>query len=261
MSEMRRWRDAGAPAAEIDRLLAAALPTRAMPASVRARLLARIGRTGGSGGTGGTGSQPPASGLVASKVFVIAAVIGAIGAAGLPVAFALFATHGAPAKAPVHPAPSATNHVREELPPAEPAASMPPDAPNTPLQAPQASTPSRPPPVRPSRTARPPSPESAPGASAGGAGNEDTLAREVALLERARARFDADPASTLAILEQHARAFPRGTLAIERELLAIDALERLGKTDDARARAERALGSARGTIYEARIRSRLVALH
>jgi hypothetical protein len=221
-------------------MLSAARPTHAMPASVRARLLRRIG------------DPPPRSGIPAAKLFVIASAIGAL---SLPVASVLLGTQTPSVRPPVAPVRSAVNPVREELsPPGE--AAVPPDALRTPPQTPQASAPARPPTVRPPPAARPLSPES-PAATSPREALGDTLAREVELLEQARARFDADPASALALLDEHARVFPAGKLAIERELLALDALERIGKTADARSRAERALGSARGTIYEARIRSHL----
>ena len=59
---------------------------------------------------------------------------------------------------------------------------------------------------------------------------------EGALLLRARQELASDPAGTLALTEEHARRFPGGTLAPEREVLAIEALVRLGRTPDARAR-------------------------
>jgi hypothetical protein len=239
MSEMPRWREAGAPATEIDRMLSAALPTRAMPANARARLLRRLD------------GPPPPSGVLAPKLFVVALAIGAV---GLPVAFGLFEPHGASVHAPAGPMLSASDQLRDEQPPPGPAAVLP----ETPSQAPPASPRSRQGTSHAPRAARPDPPESSAATSASDPPG-DTLAREVALLERARAQLDADPASTLGVLDQHARAFPHGKLAIERELLAIDALERLGKTADARSRAERALQSARGTIYESRIRSHLLA--
>jgi hypothetical protein len=41
---------------------------------------------------------------------------------------------------------------------------------------------------------------------------------------------------------------------MEREMVAIDALRRLGRTGDARARAEAMLSRARGSLYEERVR-------
>jgi hypothetical protein len=71
-----------------------------------------------------------------------------------------------------------------------------------------------------------------PGATAGVAAPPN----EGALLLRARQELASDPAGTLALTDEHARRFPGGTLAPEREVLAIEALVRLGRTPDARAR-------------------------
>jgi hypothetical protein len=49
-------------------------------------------------------------------------------------------------------------------------------------------------------------------------------------------------------------------MATERELLAIDALRRLGRASEARARAEALLPRARGGLYEERLRKLLDAL-
>jgi hypothetical protein len=59
---------------------------------------------------------------------------------------------------------------------------------------------------------------------------------EGSLLLRARQALDVDPGATLALTQEHARRFPAGTLAPEREVLAIEALARLGRTSEARAR-------------------------
>jgi hypothetical protein len=60
----------------------------------------------------------------------------------------------------------------------------------------------------------------------------DPLAAELALIEAARTAVDA--ASALALLRQHARRFPDGLLATERELLIIERLCALGEYDTAR---------------------------
>lgn len=59
---------------------------------------------------------------------------------------------------------------------------------------------------------------------------------ELSLLKRAR---DADPAQALALTAEHARRFPVGVLEQEREVIAIDALLRLGRADAAAQRAKR----------------------
>jgi hypothetical protein len=54
-------------------------------------------------------------------------------------------------------------------------------------------------------------------------------ANEAALLEKARALLSREPARALALTREHRRRFPRGTLAEEREVIAIEALELLGQ--------------------------------
>lgn len=62
------------------------------------------------------------------------------------------------------------------------------------------------------------------------------LPNEVELLLAARQQRERAPAETLRMLDVHARRFPRGLLAPEREVLAIEALRALGHDDAARAR-------------------------
>jgi len=107
------------------------------------------------------------------------------------------------------------------------------------------------PPAPPSRSARPPAPRVAPSRAdqpmaleppappgVEDAPVEDALAREAALLETARAAMASSPDTALAETERHATEFPDGQLSAERELLAIDALGRLRRHDEARARAQ-----------------------
>lgn len=62
---------------------------------------------------------------------------------------------------------------------------------------------------------------------------------EVALLAAAQAVLAARPVETLARCDEHAARFANGTLVQEREVLAIDALLRLGRRPEAEARASR----------------------
>ena len=62
--------------------------------------------------------------------------------------------------------------------------------------------------------------------------------QELALLERSRAALDRDPALALGAAQAHARAYPNGILAQEREVLAIEALLKLRRRAAAIARAE-----------------------
>jgi len=70
------------------------------------------------------------------------------------------------------------------------------------------------------------------------AAKNDRLARELRLIEPARAALATDPARALALCAQHQREFPDGgAMAEEREFIAISALARTQRPDEARARA------------------------
>lgn len=62
---------------------------------------------------------------------------------------------------------------------------------------------------------------------------------ELALLRSAQDALRVDPARALSIASEHARRFGDGTLAQEREVVAIEALVALARMPDARARAAR----------------------
>lgn len=64
----------------------------------------------------------------------------------------------------------------------------------------------------------------------------DSLAEELALITRARDSFGSNPTSTLSLIDDHARRFPNGQLAPEREYLRIRALRKVGRIDEAKAR-------------------------
>lgn len=83
------------------------------------------------------------------------------------------------------------------------------------------------------------------------------LAEEARLLENARATLARDPAGALRITEQHAREHPMAQLGAERELIAIDALLRLGRRDEALRRAAPRLEQAPGSLYAKRLRQLL----
>jgi hypothetical protein len=83
----------------------------------------------------------------------------------------------------------------------------------------------------------------------------DSLAREAAMLEQSRAMLDSNPRGALAELDRYADRFPEGRLTIESGLLAVVALKRLGRIEEARARGAALLEQARGSLYEARIRT------
>ncbi|HEY4392726.1 MAG TPA: hypothetical protein VGP64_01630 [Polyangia bacterium] len=85
-----------------------------------------------------------------------------------------------------------------------------------------------------------------------------TLARELSTLDAARgmlARGDATGA--LARLDRYAHAYPHGRLALEAEVLRIDALDAAGRSDAARARAQAFLDHHPHSVLAARVRTRL----
>jgi hypothetical protein len=85
---------------------------------------------------------------------------------------------------------------------------------SAPARAPDAQA--KPPVARPEPPAPPPTPPS-----------------ETSLLLSARKQLRAAPADALVLLDEHATLFPRGLLAPEREVLAIEALRKLGRHGDA----------------------------
>jgi len=62
---------------------------------------------------------------------------------------------------------------------------------------------------------------------------------ELELLESSQAALERDPRRALDLTEQHARAYPAGIFAQEREMLAIEALQKLRRRSEALTRARR----------------------
>jgi hypothetical protein len=90
----------------------------------------------------------------------------------------------------------------------------------------------------------------------------DPLA-ELELIEQAHGQLASAPAQALTATERHARRFPTGQFAQERELIAIEALIALGHAERARARGERFLAryprSSHGRKVRALIAQRATA--
>ncbi|MBX7192609.1 MAG: hypothetical protein K1X94_11155 [Sandaracinaceae bacterium] len=81
-------------------------------------------------------------------------------------------------------------------------------------------------------------------------------AAEHALLMEARRALASDPARALELAESHRAQYPRGLLAQEREMIAIDALEALGRASAARARAGEFIHRWTDSSYAGRLRER-----
>lgn len=73
------------------------------------------------------------------------------------------------------------------------------------------------------------------------------------LLGRAQAALRTDPSKALALAAEHRRKFPKGVLVQEREVLSIEALERLGRHQEAVARANSFLRSFPGSAHRSKV--------
>ena len=76
---------------------------------------------------------------------------------------------------------------------------------------------------------------------------------EVQLLRQAQASLKGNPAGALTLCAEHQRRFPGGVLGQERDVLAIDALSKLGRKAEARARADRFLLAYPTSAHRGRI--------
>ncbi|CAN92523.1 hypothetical protein sce2364 [Sorangium cellulosum So ce56] len=221
MSDPKRWNQEGGGAPPGAReLLRAAAPIRPMTSAELARTAARVAPLETAAGAAAGATMP-----AWIKGIFLAAGIGA-GGAGL---------HAALGEAPsaAAPPPVLTDLPLERLlSRAEGRAA----AGSPSAEAPSAEAP-RPPPSALRREA-PPSPRpAAPALEATAAADGDDLVRESNLVDASRAALAQDPGAALAALERHQAEFPKGRLAEEREFIAIRALVRLGRADEARARA------------------------
>ncbi|WP_437970184.1 hypothetical protein WMF04_13155 [Sorangium sp. So ce260] len=228
MSDPKRWNQEGgdAPLGARELLLAASRP-RPMTSAEFARTASRVAPLGTTAGAGATVPMW-------IKGIFLAVGLGAGGAG-------LYATldDGRSAAASVAPPPLLTDLPLEQLfssarggvpaatPAPPPVAEAPPPAAEAPPPAAPAARRDAP------RNTRPVAP--APEATA--AVDNDDLVRESNLVDQSRAALAQDPGAALAALDRHQTDFPKGRLAEEREFIAIRALMRLGRADEARARA------------------------
>jgi hypothetical protein len=221
MSDPTRLREAGSDAApELRELFRSAQKPEPLPAATEARVLGQVTALGA------TSAAPLAKlspWLLAGGLVVLAA--------GLAL---LTPRDRAAASGPrLAPAPTVTAPVTVHQAPLEAAAAKPP---------PEAKQHS---PVPSSARATPAEPASA--------AAEDALAGEAKLLNQAHAAMATDPQTALSIAGEHAKRYPRGQLAAERELILVQALVKLGRTREAEARGRALRKSAPGSIYGERL--------
>ena len=222
-----RWLDPGSDAPEglRDALEAAReeLPSEAQLASLAARLGPLLAPPPGGGGASSGGAPPglgPAAGGLGGGA--LAAAAGAVAIVGAVVAGVTLRHAPAPGRGAGDEAAAARAAVADAAtPPAEPelptGVDPPPAEPATPPAA-------RDRPRGPRPRLREPPPAADPAA-------------ELGLIREAQRALRSDPSRALALAREHRARFPDGALAQEREVLAIDALARSGRTDEARRRA------------------------
>jgi hypothetical protein len=83
---------------------------------------------------------------------------------------------------------------------------------------------------------------------------------EPQLIEKARRALAADPRRALALAQEHQRRFPVGSLGVEREVIALEALARLGQTAEAKRRALAFEAKYPRSIHLPRVRALLARL-
>jgi len=76
---------------------------------------------------------------------------------------------------------------------------------------------------------------------------------EVKMLERAQDALKSRPEEALALCNEHAKSYPNGMLAQEREVIAVEALMKTGRTAEAKARAEKFKARFPGSSHARRI--------
>jgi len=229
MTEPKRWLESGEAPHVAAALLATARPPRPLDAITRARSRRRLGAMT---------AIPAAAGVIFwIKSVALGAVLGSVVTATV-VAVKWPERRAAPetttartAKAP----PRAQTRVRE-APTVEPE----PESSAVPSAVPSVSTA---PSVASASRAREPVLDPA----------TENLEREIQLLERARQLMKPNPSLALSTLDQHRREFGSGTLVLERQFLEVDALLRLGRRDQAIARAADLRARAPNSLYERRL--------
>ncbi len=227
MTDPERWKDASDAPRSFREALAESREVPPLPEDVRrdvraAVILAEIAL----GGTSEKGSGSEKASTLGAKSLAKWKVA-AVGAGGLALSLVVaLSWKGQPSAPPTGPGVSASAWVPTPL---EPSARG--ELPVAPLaisaEAPQPSASLR---VAPSaQRERPP--------------QADDLTEENAILGRARVNLAMRPEVSLKDAEEHARRFPRGALAMERDSMHMSALKRLGRLDEAKTEARRFLAS------------------
>ncbi|HEX2871941.1 MAG TPA: hypothetical protein VHP33_11805 [Polyangiaceae bacterium] len=83
---------------------------------------------------------------------------------------------------------------------------------------------------------------------------------EPQLIEKARRALAAEPRRALSLTQEHQRRFPAGALGVERDVIALEALGRLGQTAEAKRRALAFEAKYPKSIHLPRVRALLARL-
>lgn len=196
----------------------------------------------GSGGASGPSPGPGATKASLSGVTKIAAT--AIGAGAIGVL--ILTTRDQSPVDTTAPAPTASTSAAPPLPRPTPAA--PASAPPAP---PIVDVPAIPIDLLPSTPLAPSSARTASSSAAGPAPSELTLLKE------AQGALANEPARSLDIVAKHERTFPKAEFSEEREVIRIDALMRLGRVEEAHARADGFNARFPASAHRARVRALL----
>lgn len=213
----------------VDAARAAEHPSAADKLRIQAAVAAGIaaGAAGTASAAGAASATGAASGAGLGKLALVVAIAGAIGTGGAWLGGAF--DRPDERELQLRPAPAAELRVERAQPPAPPIAAPEPAAVAAPDPDPK--------PRRP--RASPPG----------------SIDQELALMFTARkALRDGDAAAALAALDEHAQTFPRGQTIQERESLRVLALCAAGRTDEARATAERFFERWPTSVHAERVR-------
>jgi len=192
---------------ELEALLEQGKQIPAVPAAVRARVLTRARATAALAGS----VRPPRSRLRPAMLHLAALVAATVFGMGIAGAVVLLRDRKTPAP-PAEASASAQLALRPAL------SALAPPTPPTPLA---------------SAPLAPSAPEPHP--SAKSASPRESYAAELELLRRAQSAYaGGDFSGSLVSLNEHARQFPSGRLAEEREALRVSCLRGLGRSSDAR---------------------------
>jgi hypothetical protein len=207
---------------QLERALLGAGAVSPSSARTRANTLAALGLAAGSAtlfaGAAGAATLSSAAKLTWTKLVL---GVSLVGAAAVPVGYYVSAHHRAPATAATQ---SAAVRVRTAAPAAESVDDL--------MEAPAA--------VPSDAVAR------------------ASLTRELAALDRARLVLaDGDARGALGQLDAYQRSFPRGRLALEAEVLRIDALAKLGRTSEASQHAQTFVRLHPNSVLATRVRAHL----